>query len=235
MNDATHIVVMHQGRYFRLCCYNKGRLLNSAELQKQIQGILDDPCEPDDGERHLGAMTASERTKWAKTRSTYFSKGLNKASLDVIEKAAFVIVLDDYAYDYDEEDDKAASNFGRMMLHGKCSDRWFDKSFTIMVGKNGKIGLNGEHSWADAPVVAHFWEYLMCQDYLNNAYDQEGNCYGTIHDVPPKARKLRWEIPQPCKDTIESCLKVFQNQVYNLNSISLLTENIYVSGSTTFS
>ena len=104
-----------------------------------------------------------------------------------------------------------------------------------MVGKNGKIGLNGEHSWADAPVVAHFWEYLMCHDYLNNAYDQEGNCYGTIHDVPPKARKLRWEIPQSCKDTIESCLKVCRNQVYNLNSILLLTENIYVSGSTTFS
>ena len=55
LNDATHIVVLHKGRYFRLCCYNKGRLLNSAELQKQIQGILEDPSEPDDGETHLGS------------------------------------------------------------------------------------------------------------------------------------------------------------------------------------
>lgn len=24
--------------------------------------------------------------------------------------------------------------------------------------KNGKTGLNGEHSWADAPVLSHLWE-----------------------------------------------------------------------------
>lgn len=36
--------------------------------------------------------------------------------------------------------------------------RWFDKSFSIVVYKNGKSGLNAEHSWADAPIVAHLWE-----------------------------------------------------------------------------
>lgn len=36
--------------------------------------------------------------------------------------------------------------------------RWFDKSFTAVVFKNGKNGLNAEHSWADAPTVAHLWE-----------------------------------------------------------------------------
>ena len=36
--------------------------------------------------------------------------------------------------------------------------RWFDKSFTFIVFKNGKMGLNAEHSWADAPIVGHLWE-----------------------------------------------------------------------------
>ncbi|NWQ84989.1 CPT1B palmitoyltransferase, partial [Columbina picui] len=36
--------------------------------------------------------------------------------------------------------------------------RWFDKSFTLVVYKNGKLGANAEHSWADAPVVGHLWE-----------------------------------------------------------------------------
>ena len=31
-----------------------------------------------------------------------FRNGINKASLDVIESAAFIVVLDDYDYDYDE-------------------------------------------------------------------------------------------------------------------------------------
>ena len=51
--------------------------------------------------------------------------------------------------------------FGASMLHGKCYNRWFDKSVQIIVGANGHIGLNGEHSWADAPIVGHFWEFVI--------------------------------------------------------------------------
>lgn len=36
--------------------------------------------------------------------------------------------------------------------------RWFDKSLTFVVFKNSKIGMNAEHSWADAPIVGHLWE-----------------------------------------------------------------------------
>uniref|UniRef100_A0A8C0ANM7 Carnitine O-palmitoyltransferase 1, muscle isoform n=1 Tax=Buteo japonicus TaxID=224669 RepID=A0A8C0ANM7_9AVES len=35
---------------------------------------------------------------------------------------------------------------------------WFDKSFTLVVYKNGKLGANAEHSWADAPIIGHLWE-----------------------------------------------------------------------------
>lgn len=43
--------------------------------------------------------------------------------------------------------------------------RWFDKSFSIVIYKNGKSGLNAEHSWADAPTVAHLWEVRVCEEY----------------------------------------------------------------------
>lgn len=39
--------------------------------------------------------------------------------------------------------------------------RWFDKSFSIVIYKNGKNGLNAEHSWADAPTVAQLWEVIL--------------------------------------------------------------------------
>lgn len=38
------------------------------------------------------------------------------------------------------------------------SHRWFDKSFTLVSYPNGKMGINAEHSWADAPIVGHMWE-----------------------------------------------------------------------------
>ena len=105
LSDSTYVVVMHKGRFFRLCCYNKGQLLNSAELQKQIQGILDDLSPVDEGEEYLGVFTASDRVTWAEARNKFFNKGLNKDSLDIIEKAAFVLVLDEDSYGYDPEND----------------------------------------------------------------------------------------------------------------------------------
>lgn len=43
-------------------------------------------------------------------------------------------------------------------IPGWVFSRWFDKSFNLIVYKNGTMGLNAEHSWADAPIVGHLWE-----------------------------------------------------------------------------
>lgn len=61
--------------------------------------IVQDSTLPTDGEEHLAALTAGERTLWAETRATYFSTGVNRTSLEAIEKAAFVLILDDDEYD----------------------------------------------------------------------------------------------------------------------------------------
>lgn len=65
---------------------------------RQLQQILDNPSEPQLGEEKLAALTAGNRTEWAKIREQYFAKGVNKLSLDVIEKAVFFVTLDDVPY-----------------------------------------------------------------------------------------------------------------------------------------
>ena len=55
--------------------------------------------------------------------------------------------------------------------------RWFDKSFSFVVYKNGKNGLNAEHSWADAPTVAHLWE-------VGGAYCLSSNQQGSFGVLP---------------------------------------------------
>ncbi|EOB03864.1 Carnitine O-palmitoyltransferase I, muscle isoform [Anas platyrhynchos] len=54
--------------------------------------------------------------------------------------------------------------YGRMEALAK---EWFDKSFTLVVYKNGKLGANAEHSWADAPIIGHLWE---CQAAIESSY-----------------------------------------------------------------
>lgn len=70
-----------------------------------MQQILDDKSEPSEGEEKLAALTAGERPTWAKAREEVFAKGVNKASLDLVEKAAFVVALDDIPYVYDPVSD----------------------------------------------------------------------------------------------------------------------------------
>uniref|UniRef100_A0A8I3NF02 carnitine O-palmitoyltransferase n=2 Tax=Canis lupus familiaris TaxID=9615 RepID=A0A8I3NF02_CANLF len=167
IRDSKHIVVFHKGRYFKVWLYHDGRLLKPREIEQQMQRILDDPSEPQPGEAKLAALTAGERVPWAKCRQAYFGRGKNKQSLDAVEKAAFFVTLDETEQGYRKEDpDASMDSYAKSLLHGRCFDRWFDKSFTFIVFKNGKMGMNAEHSWADAPIVGHLWE---CQEVIETA------------------------------------------------------------------
>ncbi|XP_054625463.1 carnitine O-palmitoyltransferase 1, liver isoform-like isoform X3 [Dunckerocampus dactyliophorus] len=216
--DSDYVAVYHRGRYFRLRVYQAGRLLSPREIEFQIQRILDDPSSPCTGEEKLGALTAGERVPWAQARSKYFSSGINKRSLDCIEKAAFFVTLDD-----DEQgmmgDDPLASldRYAKCLLHGKCYDRWFDKSFTVVYFKNGKNGINAEHSWADAPVIAHLWEYVLATDCFQLGYNGEGHCKGDVDPSLARPQKLNWEIPPECEDQISRSLAVAQALADNVD------------------
>ena len=83
-------------------------------------------------------MTAADRTTWAKLRAEYFTKGINRISLNAIEGSAFVVVLDDVDFEFDPEQPAKLDRFGQLLLHGQGNDRWFDKSFNLIVGKNGR-------------------------------------------------------------------------------------------------
>lgn len=64
------------------------------------------------------------RIPWAQARSKYFSSGVNKRSLDCIEKAAFFVTLDDDVQgmmDYDPAG--TLDRYAKCLLHGKCYDR----------------------------------------------------------------------------------------------------------------
>ncbi|XP_076466098.1 carnitine O-palmitoyltransferase 1, liver isoform-like [Babylonia areolata] len=204
LKESNHIAVYHKGRYFKVYIRHKRRILEPIELEAMFQRILDDESLPGKGEEHMAAMTAGERVPWAKARREFFSKGKNKASLDAIEKAAFVLALDTENVDYDPNDPTSLDRYGRAMLHGTGYNRWFDKSFTLVVCPNGRIGFNGEHSWADAPIMAHMWEYAITDEYFKLGYREDGHCNGTLVHQPPNPIRLEWDFPQLCLDQIES-------------------------------
>jgi carnitine O-palmitoyltransferase 1 len=41
-----------------------------------------------------------------------------------------------------QDDHTQLDKFGATLLHGKGYDRWFDKSFTLVIGKNGRVSFS---------------------------------------------------------------------------------------------
>ncbi|KAF3854706.1 hypothetical protein F7725_022761 [Dissostichus mawsoni] len=192
LTDRKHLVVYHKGRFFQVWLYTGGRHLLPSELETQFLRILNDTSEPLPGELKLAALTAGN------------SQGGNKASLDAIESAAFFLTLDDEAQGYDPTKTKSLDSYAKSLLHGKCYDRWFDKSFTLISYPNGKMGINAEHSWADAPIVGHMWEYVLATDCFHLGYTEEGHCKGDVNKGLPNPTRLQWQIPKECQDAIET-------------------------------
>ncbi|KAM4572216.1 carnitine O-palmitoyltransferase 1, liver isoform 2-T4 [Odontesthes bonariensis] len=212
MNESKHIAVYHKGRFFKVWMFYDGRLLLPREIEQQMERILADQSEPLPGEEKLAALTAGHRTPWANARDNYFSRGKNKQSLDAIEKAAFFVTLDDTEQRYDVDNKiKSLDSYAKSLLHGKCYDRWFDKSFNLIVFKNGTMGLNAEHSWADAPIIGHLWEQVLSMDPVKLGYSEDGHCQGEPHPNLPGPQKLQWDIPAECQETIERSLTVAES------------------------
>ncbi|KAJ8970433.1 hypothetical protein NQ314_001228 [Rhamnusium bicolor] len=203
-----------------------------------MQQILDDLSEPLPEEEKLAALTAGERTHWANVRMKLFNKGVNRTSLDIIEKAAFVVALDDFPYEFDMNDQSKLDHYGRALLHGRGYDRWFDKTFTLCVGSNGRIGFNAEHSWADAAVMAHLWEWVVTTetwenradapivvhcweniitDELYDRYDSDGNTLGKPEIIPPAPIRLHWELKFEAHEAIEKALKMANSLISDID------------------
>uniref|UniRef100_A0A8C2C417 carnitine O-palmitoyltransferase n=1 Tax=Cyprinus carpio TaxID=7962 RepID=A0A8C2C417_CYPCA len=209
MSDSRHIVVYHQGRYFKVWMYYDGRLLLPREIEQQMERILADTSEPQPGEETLAALTAGDRVPWACARNAYLRHGKNKKSLDTVEKAAFFVTLDDTEQRYDPANPvESLDHYAKSLLHGKCYDRWFDKSINLIVFKNGTMGLNTEHSWADAPIVGHLWEQVLSMDPVKLGYTADGHCRGEPHPNLPGPQRLQWNIPPECQTMIANSLSV---------------------------
>lgn len=75
-------------------------VVTCVDFLSQINHILQDKGAPAAGEERLAALTAGERTAWALARQEFFSSGVNRTSLEAVEKAAFFVTLDDFPYEY---------------------------------------------------------------------------------------------------------------------------------------
>lgn len=85
-------------------------------------------------------------------------------------------------------------------LHGDGRNRWFDKSFSVIVTENARAGVSFEHSWGDGVAVLR---------YFNDIYrdtTSEGALRAASDSSLPSAlqvRPLNIEVGDYEKESIE--------------------------------
>ena len=50
----------------------------------------------------------------------------------------------------------------------------FQLTFQIMIYANGYANFTAEHSWGDAPAMAHLWEWVLAGDIQDRHYGSDG-------------------------------------------------------------
>lgn len=116
-------------------------------IANRLKFVLNDDASSKAAEFPLGVMTAENRDTWADVRE-HLVDTHNETALNTIDSALFLVSLDDKA-DYSPENPVPIV---QNMLHGDSNgliNRWFDKSLSMIVCKDGNAGVNFEHSWGD--------------------------------------------------------------------------------------
>ncbi|KAB0390644.1 hypothetical protein E2I00_004610, partial [Balaenoptera physalus] len=171
LRDSRHVAVFHRGRFFRI--WGPGGPASILRLQAGWRlGMVESQPEL----RH-----SPGRDMWAQVRRSLKTQA--QEALEAVEGAAFFVSLESEPAGLTREDPAASLDaYAHALLAGRGHDRWFDKSFSLIVFSNGKLGLSVEHSWADCPISGHMWEY----DPKNPPVTIRGFCFSGIVPDPLK-------------------------------------------------
>uniref|UniRef100_A0AAY4DA64 Carnitine O-palmitoyltransferase 2, mitochondrial n=1 Tax=Denticeps clupeoides TaxID=299321 RepID=A0AAY4DA64_9TELE len=144
---GRHLLVMRRGNMYVFDVVDRdGNLVQPAEILAHLRYVLSDaaPAPP----FPLGVLTSENRDVWAGLREKLLSAG-NGEALALVDGALFCLCLD-------EDVMRDHIHVSHNMLHGDGCNRWYDKSFSIIMAKDGQAAINFEHSWGDGVAVLRF-------------------------------------------------------------------------------
>jgi carnitine O-palmitoyltransferase 2 len=147
--------------------YQLGNILPPSDLLSCVDYILKDNSPA--AEFPIGVLTSENRDVWAKARQELEAQG-NGDAFNAIDTSIFNLALDDETMDNDRDkmlrhylhSDGANRLINLQYIHVASywflfHPRWFDKSFSLILTKDGTAGINFEHSWGDGVAVLRYF------------------------------------------------------------------------------
>ncbi|KAM8746017.1 carnitine O-palmitoyltransferase 2, mitochondrial [Acanthopagrus schlegelii] len=202
---GRHLLVMKKGNMYVFDVIDKdGNLVQPAEIQSHLKHILSDatpaPALP------LGVLTSENRDVWAGLRERLVAAG-NTEDLRIVDSALFCLCLDD-------ENMKDHIHISHNMLHGDGCNRWYDKSFSIILAKDGQAAINFEHSWGDGVAVLRFQNEVF-KDTTEQPLVHPGSAAAAV-DSASAVRRLQFNLDGELENGIKKAKENFDSAVSKL-------------------
>ncbi|RCH98378.1 hypothetical protein CU098_007392 [Rhizopus stolonifer] len=163
---SKHINVIYKDQIFSVQVIGPhGEVVPIKELKNQLRNVIDQVEQTPAEQRQapVGLLTTEHRDIWGPIREEMEKDATNAKSLKNIDDSIFVFCLDDYSSPLDID----LSH--RNIFHGRNGrNRWFDKALQFIVENNGRAGINGEHSPADAVIPSRIVDDVLTREPIQN-------------------------------------------------------------------
>ncbi|CAI5758784.1 unnamed protein product [Candida verbasci] len=214
--NSNHIVVMSKSQFywFDVLDSNNNLILSESELNINFQSIIKDSLNTPSSEiakSSFGVLTTENRRIWSNVRNNLiYQNNTNNEILTIIDSALFILCLDDIVINDLSELSKnmlcGLSILDKGIQIGTCTNRWYDK-LQIIITRNGKAGINFEHTGVDGHTVLRFVSDIYTDSILSFAQSINQNSPSlwtnnanttTASDIEENLitipRKLEWDL-----------------------------------------
>lgn len=189
--NGHHVLVMRKGNMYVFDVVDRdGNLVTPAEILAHLQYILADSTK--EASFPLGVLTTEDRDVWAHLRKQLVSAG-NTKELHSVESALFCLCLD-------EQTPTDLTHITQNVFNGSASNRWYDKSFSVILTHNGEGGINFEHSWGDGVSVLRFVNEIT-RDTTEQPLVHPGSAAAAV-DSASLVRKLHFKLDSELENWI---------------------------------
>ncbi|KAI1207954.1 acyltransferase ChoActase/COT/CPT [Annulohypoxylon truncatum] len=213
--EHKHIIVIRKNQFFKVAHEVDGKQLNTSELESQFARIYDL------AERvpAVGALTSENRDVWTAARKVLLDASpKNKAALEAIESASFLVCLDDASPVTLEER-------AHQYWHGDGQNRWYDKPLQFVVNDNGTSGFLGEHSMMDGTPTHRLNDYVNDVIFANKLDFSDP----TVRSNLPEPVKVNFVVTKEVQAEIDRAIKDF-NEVIGQHELAVQAYQAYGKG-----
>lgn len=194
--DSKHIIVQLGTQFYTMNVLDEsGNQIPDHKIYAGLRSIVNTGNSSEKDDLGIGLLTTLPRDEWGKHRKLLIDNG-NQEALSMIDSALFAVSLEN-------QDVVTNDDLSECFLYGNGSNRWFDKSFQLIITKNGKASVNFEHAWGDGVAVLRYLNETF-QDSVKQGPIDETQCVDAKN-----VQTLNFQINDAMKDVLIDAKKKF--------------------------